>query len=141
MLIALFVTALAIAETAPQQKPVITYEAFMELSAKDRQERFDKYDPVTKSHLMRTHARQWVEKHRPRLNKAQIALMTEAIDFLSPDAFSGTAEMQAKSQALIEKFKCVISDSDLVAALRPDMTPSWNWLDELLEWFRNCAFR
>ena len=141
MLIALFITALAIGQAAPQQKPVIAYEAFMELDAKDRRERFEKYDPETKSYLMRTHARKWLEKNRLHLSNTQIALMNETIDFLSPDAFSGTPEVQAKSQALIEKFKCVISDSDVVAALRPDMTPSSNWLNDLWEWFWNCAFR
>ena len=113
----------------------------MKLDEKDRQERFDKYDPETKSHLMRTHGRKWLEKNRSRLSKAQIALINEAIDFLSPDAFAGTPEMQAKSMALIEKFKCAIPESDLVAAFRPDMTPSSNWLNEFWHWFWNCAFR
>ena len=122
------------------QKPVISYEAFVQLDESVRRERFNKYDPETKSYLMRTHAARWLERNRARLSRSQVALMQEVIDFLSPSAFAGTPEVHAKSKALIDKLECQLSHSDLVAAIRPDMTPpKTNWLNEIWEWLSNCV--
>jgi hypothetical protein len=122
------------------QKPVISYEAFVELGERERRERFDKYDPDTKSYLMRTHATKWLERNRGRLSKNQIALVQELIDFLSPSAFAGTPDAHAKSKALIDRLQCQLSHSDIVAAVRPDMTPpNTSWLSEIWEWLQNCV--
>ena len=122
------------------QKPVISYEAFVELDERVRRERFDTYDPDTKSYLMRTHATRWLERNRGRLNKSQIALVHEVIDFLAPSAFAGTPDAHAKSKALIDRLACQLSHSDIVAAIRPDMTPpDTSWLSEIWEWLQNCV--
>ena len=122
------------------QKPVISYEAFLQLDESARRERFDKYDPDTKSYLMRTHATRWLEQNRARLNAPQVALINELIDFLSPSAFAGTPEAQTKSRELMEKLQCQFTSSDLVAAFRPDQTPPrTNWLSEIWEWLENCV--
>jgi hypothetical protein len=129
---------------APAKPPKvqITYDAFMALDDKQRADRFDSYDPETKSVLMRTHTQRWLEKNQQRLSRSQIELVHELIAYLSPDAYrnAGSLENQRRSQELYDKLKCRIRHSDLVMAVGPHRKqPPGSWMNDVWFWFNECV--
>ena len=121
----------------------ISYDQFMKLDSASRTSRFREVNPETKAMIMRTHAERWLAANRGRLTNGQVALVQEAIDFVTPALYRNPSdpELKRKSDALEAKFKCRLRHSDMMAAFGPSQAPPpASWLDDMSAWFSGCLF-
>lgn len=121
----------------------VSYESFMQLDAQVREERFGAMSPENKSLIMRTHAETWLAKNRARLSTSQVALVQDAIEFLSPELYRNPTDpgFDEKGRELEKAFRCALPRSDvmeLFGATRSSV-PRASWLDDIWAWFEDCV--
>jgi hypothetical protein len=123
--------------------PAIAYDDFMKLGTPQKAERFRAMSPENKASIMRTHAQMWLRKNRDRLSAGQVALLHEAISFVTPELYRNPndPEQLKKEEALKAKFKCHLRRSDVMEAFGAvrSPVPSRGWLDDLWAWFEDCV--
>jgi len=124
-------------------KAAVSYESFMQLDARVREDRFGAMSPEDKSLIMRTHAERWLDKNRARLSTSQVALVRDAIEFLSPELYRNPADpgFDEKGRELEKAFRCALPRSDvmeLFGATRSPV-PRASWLDDIWAWFEDCV--
>ena len=121
----------------------ITYDAFMKLDSRQRLDQFGTMTPENKAAIMQTHARRWLDMNRGRLSLGQIALVQEAIAFLTPALYRNPQEPEqvTREDALKSRLKCRLRRSDVIeafGAVRPT-APNSSWFDDLWAWFEDCV--
>ena len=129
--------------TAPVAQVQMSYDQFMKLDSVSRVSRFREVNAETKAMIMRTHAERWLAANRGRLTNDQVALVREAIGFVTPALYRNPSdpELKQKSDALEAKLNCRLRHSDMMAAFSPGQAPPpASWLDDLSAWFSGCLF-
>lgn len=131
--------------SAQVQVQPMTYEAFMAVGTPKRSEVFATLTPENKSALKRAHAEAWLARNRQRLSATQIAVVQEAIAFLSPELYRqpAIAEMRVKEGKIRQQLECTLNRSDVIEAftfLTPGPAPTFSErVDEWLSWFGDCV--
>jgi hypothetical protein len=121
----------------------VSYESFMLLGAQVRRERFGAMSPEDKSLIMGTHARIWLESNRARLSTSQVALVQDAIEFLSPELYRNPTDprFDKRAREIEKRFRCALPRSDvleLFGAVRSPV-PRASWLDDIWVWLEDCV--
>lgn len=124
-------------EAAPQ----ISYEEFMKLGHASRRQRFAQVDAGTKAAIMRSHIAAWLAKNRGRLSTGQVAVVQDAIEFVTPELYESptTRDLMARSEALQARLACRLRRSDILTAFKPSDPPKVaTWLEDSSAWFSAC---
>lgn len=143
--VAVVLTTILNLGTMHTQEPLeVQYEEFMALSKERRMVRFAGLDPVNKARIMRAHAERWLEQHRRRLSRRQVALVEKAIAFLTPGLYRTPrdVEIERRSKALEGELRCGLRHSDMLEAFDPLRSPvsRASWLDDMWNWLELCFF-
>lgn len=115
----------------------------MRLGPAETASRFAAMTPEEKAAVVQTHARVWLERNRSRLTARQVAVVQEAIDFVTPELYRSPdiAQQVKREEELRAKLRCQVPRSDVMAAfgvLRPRTAES-SWFDDLWAWFEDCV--
>ena len=139
------------------QQSDLTYERFMQLSVKERFNRFTLLSPDEQAALKQMHAQRWLEANRASLSQRQIELVVEAMSLFSADRFRAAQSIPRQlpygkpwdSQAteredeLLRRLECELGKDAVTAAFTFLEVPRQrSWIDlghEWVAWFRNCA--
>jgi hypothetical protein len=139
------VAVLAVASlSGPQAGAPKTYADFISLSREARQAAFATLTPDQKSAFKREHVRRWLISHVDSLSAAQVSIVHEALEFLSPAYYANptTPERRRQEEALRRKLECSLGRSGVAEALTFDEQlsgQSWTeWADEWISWFKRC---
>lgn len=130
-----------------QSSPPKTYDDFMSLSRDERQKVFATLTPDLKSEFKREHVRRWLKKNAGSLTTAQVSLVHDALNFLSPAYYANptTAERRRQEEVLRLRLECSLGRSRVAEALTFDEElsgQSWTeWIDEWVTWFERCSNR
>lgn len=133
------------ASAASTQVQTMTHDAFIAIEARTRSDVFAKLTPENKSALKRAHAQAWLAKNKHRLSAKQIAVVQDAIAFLSPELYRepSSATMRTREEQVRHKLECALARNDVIEAFtfqgrNPAPTLSAR-VDEWLSWFGDCV--
>lgn len=152
VLIAVLTIAFQVADAkpAPAQPPApasLSYEEFISLDAPARRERLAQMTPDRIATLKRVHADRWFAVHRSRLSSVQVAVFSEAREFITSDrsVHPADSEVQKREAALTHKLTCVLGSENTRQAFvlhlpEPAGRPGWrDAADAWLSWFFDCV--
>jgi hypothetical protein len=152
VLMAVLTIALQVAGAQPAsaQTPApatLSYEQFISLDAPARRERLAQMTPDRIATLKRVHADRWFAVHGSRLSSVQVAVFSEAREFITSarSVDPGDAEVQKREAALRYKLTCVLGDENTRQAFvlhlpDPAGRPGWrDAADAWLSWFFECV--
>jgi hypothetical protein len=116
------------------------YDAFLKLSAQERQAHWSQATPAAKSQIAQAHATAWLTANEKRLDAAQIARLKQTIAVLTPDFYGATTPAtEATARAHERQLACTIWKSDIATAFRPaGREISVTWLEDVSGWLRGC---
>lgn len=142
--------SLAVVVDADQLAPDPTrpsYDEFMRLSADERESRILQMGLAGRLALRRIHAQRWLDKNRASLRASQVAVVQEAIDFISPERYDAPYDPElAKQEAdIAHRLACALGEQRALAAFTFRDEPSqgnrtWsNLLDTWAQWLVECV--
>lgn len=141
-------------QPAPDASAQTSYREFMTLAPAQRTERFRNSSAEAKASLKRTHAQLWLEQHHHQLSGAQVQIVQEAIEFITPELYLNPEDKDSRSRdiAIGRKLACALGQQRateafmLVPPVAPPATgapadrPAWKTLvDTWLTWFSECV--
>ncbi len=141
-------------QAAPDASAQAAYQGFMKLEPHQRMEHFRNLSADAKASLKRTHAQLWLERHRHQLSGAQVQVVQEAIEFITPGLYLNIEdqEQQNRHLAIGRKVTCALGQQRateafmLVPPVAPPATgtgtarPAWKALvDSWFTWFSECV--
>jgi hypothetical protein len=112
-----------------------SYDALIAMSAAERQAALRAMDEPARLAMFQTHVDRWLAQHRARLSQAQIALVTDVRDTLTPERRD-----PARQRALEQRMVCELWRSDVIALslpLRDQMSSSR--LNDVGQWLSDCV--
>lgn len=141
-------------QPAPGTSARTSYQEFMTLERDQRTERFRSLSADGKAGLKRSHAQLWLEQHRHQLSGAQVQVIEEAIEFITPGLYLNLESQESPNRhaAIARKLTCAVGQQRateafmLVPPVAPPATgaradqPAWKAaVDSWLTWFSECV--
>jgi hypothetical protein len=131
---------------APDQ-PRLSYDEFLKLDDQERESVLSRMSVEQRIVLRRAHAERWLEQNRPSLTASQVAVVTEAIQLLSPERYRNPSdpELIKQEERISHRLACSLGERRALAAFtfRSQPTPparSWSAvLDSWAEWLVECV--
>lgn len=130
---------------APVQDAV--YDTFIRQPPNQQRLAFAMLTAENKSVIKRAHAQHWLDQHRAELAASQVAVVEEAIAFVSPDLYRNPADakLRQKEEALRSKLTCALGRrrvQEAFAFLEPAKGETWmEAADSWLSWFSDCVLK
>lgn len=102
---------------AQQPKPApaaaeLEYDAFCTKTQQEKRSLFRAATAAQKAAIMRNQMERFRDANRARLSKEQLALLQDTLAALTPTAFEGSKEAQAKMEALSARIEKTFSNED-----------------------------
>lgn len=132
---------------AAEPAAVRSYDAFMSLSVEQKRQRFDAMSAEDKAVIVRTHAAQWLQRHRAGLSTSEVDVFEAIIAFIDPELYQRpSAATDGREEALLAKMRCRVSPQDVHEAMHvftdqngsPVSRPRWTYLDRAQCWFNRA---
>jgi hypothetical protein len=94
----------------------IEYDQLMLLSAHDRRAMFETMTAENKAAIVRTHAKNWLDRNDDRLTASQVEVFRKAIVLITPELYAKQPDDE-RERALSATTRCRVSADDAVEAL------------------------
>lgn len=129
--------------TPPKPPATVNYDEFMQLSVKQRQERFRQIGAENQAGVVRTHAERWFAKNFARLQPHEVPVFQEAIAFITPQLYEQPLNPKVMKAARdVKGVGCRVSPIDVRTAFdvfgqsAPTRPPvRWSYLGHAQCWF------
>jgi hypothetical protein len=128
----------------------ITYNDFVKLAPEARREQFQRFTPEHKALIKRSHAERWLTTNRARLSDAQIAVASDAIEFVTPQIYlrPNDPDILKQEQRIKQRLTCILGYDNTrqafvidAASTQPEGSTSRSMFDRWLSWFSECIAR
>jgi hypothetical protein len=133
-------------QAASNDASFIAYDEFIRLGVQERAERFRVLTPDNKSLLIRTHAERWLTAHRNRLSVAQVAVVENAIAFVTPQLYAqpDNPDLVERESSLKQRLSCTLGRENARQAFKfdargPAGVKQPSMIDSWLTWFADCV--
>lgn len=125
----------------------VSYDEFLDLEEKERESMLARMPPERRIWLKRVHAERWLEEKRTSLTTSQVAVVTEAIRFLSPERYRNHRgpELIKQETEIAHRLACSLGERRALAAFtfrdeEPTRSRSWSdVLDSWAQWLVECV--
>ena len=149
ILIASSAVTLTFAGQTPSPPSEITYDEFVKLDRAARTKRFNTLSADSKALIKRTQAERWLADNRLRLSGLQIAAVTDAIAFVTPDIYRQPDDpaIRKREESVKQKLTCALGRDVATQAFAlhpppPSAPITWrSTVDSWLSWFEDCGWR
>ncbi|MGI8668672.1 MAG: hypothetical protein ACR2J3_02365 [Aridibacter sp.] len=92
-----------------KKKDDIYYDEFMPLPFEERLKNFNEISAENRALIVRTQVERWLAKNRSQLDKPQIAMLDETINFITPEKYE-FGQDQEKVEQEAAKFEKKVAD-------------------------------
>lgn len=99
-----------------QEQKEVSYDELMPLPFEERLKIFNEISAENRALLVKTQVERWLETHRLQLNQTQIALLDEAVQFITPDKYEedrDTEKVEREIEKLQKKMETVFSRDEM----------------------------